>query len=96
MNAEAGKAEAGKTAAELERKVTARLAGLPDVDVSQIEPHAEGTKVILEGSVDTVFSARKAVLSAETADGVHDVESHLTLTGKIAPSGPNGGPSTGN
>jgi len=68
--------------ADLEKKVTERLAKLPDVDASAIEPHAEGTKVILEGSVDTVFSARKAVLSAETVDGVHDVESHLTLTGK--------------
>lgn len=66
----------------LEQKVTQRLAELPDVDASAIEPHAEGTKVILEGSVDTVFSARKAVLSAETVDGVHDVESRLTLTGK--------------
>ncbi|MGK6316813.1 BON domain-containing protein [Neorhizobium sp. DT-125] len=75
-------ATADKTAAELERKVSERLAGLPDVDASHIEPHAEGTKVILEGSVDTVFSARKAVLSAETVDGVHDVESHLTLTGR--------------
>ncbi|MFB9950772.1 BON domain-containing protein [Rhizobium puerariae] len=72
---------AGKTAAELEREVSERLADLPDVDVSHIEPHAEGTRVILEGSVDTVFSARKAVLSAETVEGVHDVESHLTLTG---------------
>ncbi|MGK9051005.1 BON domain-containing protein [Neorhizobium petrolearium] len=80
-------ATADKTAAELERKVSERLAGLPDVDASHIEPHAEGTKVILEGSVDTVFSARKAVLSAETVDGVHDVESHLTLTGsKDGPS----------
>lgn len=75
-------ATADKTAAELEQKVSERLAALPDVDSSTIEPHAEGTKVVLEGSVDTVFSARKAVLSAETVDGVHDVESHLTLTGK--------------
>lgn len=67
---------------DLEQKVTERLAELPDVDASAIEPHVEGTKVILEGSVDTVFSARKAVLSAETVDGVHDVESRLTLTGK--------------
>lgn len=72
---------ADKTAAELERQVSERLANLPDVDASMIEPHAEGTRVILEGSIDTVFSARKAVLSAETVDGVHDVESHLTLTG---------------
>ncbi|WP_105382321.1 BON domain-containing protein [Neorhizobium alkalisoli] len=70
-----------KSGAELERKVAERLAALPDVDASAIEPHAEGTKIVLEGSVDTVFSARKAVLSAETVDGVHDVESHLTLTG---------------
>ncbi|MDR6818649.1 osmotically-inducible protein OsmY [Neorhizobium sp. 2083] len=75
-------ATADKTAAELEQKVSERLAALPDVDSSTIEPHAEGTKVVLEGSVDTVFSARKAVLSAETVDGVHDVESHLALTGK--------------
>ncbi|CAN7339012.1 BON domain-containing protein [Neorhizobium sp. LjRoot104] len=81
-------ATADKTAAELEQKVSERLAALPDVDSSTIEPHAEGTKVTLKGSVDTVFSARKAVLSAEkavlsaeTVDGVHDVESHLTLTG---------------
>lgn len=72
---------ADKTAAELERQVFERLANLPDVDASMIEPHVEGTRVILEGSIDTVFSARKAVLSAETVDGVHDVESHLTLTG---------------
>lgn len=75
------KATADKSAAELEQKVSERLAKLPDVDASHIEPHVEGTKVVLEGSVDTVFSARKAVLSAETVDGVHDVESHLTLTG---------------
>lgn len=67
---------------DIEKKVSERLAELPDVDATAIEPHAEGTKVILEGSVDTVFSARKAVLSAETVDGVHDVESRLTLTGK--------------
>ena len=67
---------------DIEQKVTERLAELPDVDASTIHPHAEGTKVTLEGSVDTVFSARKAVLSAETVDGVHDVESRLTLTGK--------------
>jgi len=67
---------------DLEQKVTQRLSELPDVDASAIEPHAQGTKVTLEGSVDTVFSARKAVLSAETVDGVHDVESRLTLTGK--------------
>lgn len=87
-------ANADKTAAELEQKVTERLAGLPDVDVSHIEPHAEGTRVVLEGSVDTVFSARKAVLSAETVDGVHDVESHLTLTGTSDPSAVAGGMST--
>lgn len=75
-------ATADKSAAELEKKVSERLATLSDVDSSTIEPHAEGTKVVLEGSVDTVFSARKAVLSAETVDGVHDVESHLTLTGR--------------
>ncbi len=78
MNATA----ADKSAAELERKVSERLAGLPDVDTSTVEPHVQGTKVVLEGSIDTVFSARKAVLSAETVEGVHDVESHLTLTGK--------------
>lgn len=72
---------ADSTAADLERRVSERLANLSDVDTSMIEPHVEGTRVILEGSVDTVFSARKAVLSAETVDGVHDVESHLTLTG---------------
>ena len=71
-----------QTAAKLERKVSERLAGLPDLDASHIAPHAEGTKIILEGSVDTVFSARKAVLSTETVDGVHDVESRLTLTGE--------------
>ena len=68
--------------ASLEQKVSERLASLPDVDASAITPYVEGTKVILEGSVDTVFTARKAVLSAETVDGVHDVESHLSLTGK--------------
>lgn len=71
-----------KTEAQIEQDVAARLASLPDVDASAIHPHAEGTKIILEGSVDTVFSARKAVLSAEAVDGVHDVESHLKLTGR--------------
>jgi osmotically-inducible protein OsmY len=69
---------------ELDNKVAERLAALPDVDASAVEAHAEGTTVVLEGTVDTIMSARKVVFAAETIDGVHDVENHLTLTGKTA------------
>ncbi|SFB37233.1 BON domain-containing protein [Rhizobium sp. NFR07] len=67
---------------DLGSEVAARLSALPDVDVSAVEARLDGTTVVLEGSVDTVFSARKVVFAAETIDGVHDVENHLTLTGK--------------
>lgn len=61
--------------------VAARIASLPDVDTSAVELHVEGTTVVLEGSVDTIMTARKVILATETVDGVHDVENHLTLTG---------------
>ncbi len=61
--------------------VAARIASLPDVDTSAVEPHVEGTTVVLEGAVDTIMTARKVILATETVDGVHDVENHLTLTG---------------
>jgi osmotically-inducible protein OsmY len=67
---------------ELDSKVAERLAALPDVDASAVEAHTEGTTVVLEGAVDTIMSARKVVFAAETVDGVHDVENHLTLTGR--------------
>jgi osmotically-inducible protein OsmY len=67
---------------ELGSEVAARLSALPDVDVSAVEARLDGTTVVLEGSVDTIMSARKIILAAETVDGVHDVENHLTLTGK--------------
>lgn len=69
---------------ELGSKVAARLASLPDVDMSALDAHLEGSTVVLEGSIDTIMSARKVILAAETVDGVHDVENHLTLTGKTA------------
>lgn len=64
--------------------VAARIASLPDVDTSAVEPHVEGTTVVLEGSVDTIMTARKVILATETINGVHDVENHLTLTGNAA------------
>jgi osmotically-inducible protein OsmY len=64
--------------------VATRIASLPDVDTSAIEPHVEGTTVVLEGEVDTIMTARKVILATETLDGVHDVENHLTLTGNKA------------
>jgi osmotically-inducible protein OsmY len=67
---------------DLGSEVAARLSALPDVDVSAIDAKLEGTTVVLEGSVDTIMSARKVILATETVDGVHDVENHLTLTGK--------------
>jgi osmotically-inducible protein OsmY len=67
---------------DLDRKVADRLAGLPGVDASHVEAHVEGTTVVLEGSVDTLASARKVILGTETIDGVHDVQNHLTLTGR--------------
>ena len=76
----------GSNDLDLERKVTEKLAGIPGMDTSKIEPHAEGTRVVLEGSVDNVFSARKAVLGAETVEGVHDVRSELQLTGETGTS----------
>ncbi|WP_180356052.1 BON domain-containing protein [Aliirhizobium smilacinae] len=66
---------------DLGSEVAARLASLPDVDASAIEAHVEGSKVVLEGAVDNIMSARKVILATETMDGVHDVENHLTLTG---------------
>ncbi len=67
---------------DLGSKVEDRLSSLSDVDASAVEAHVEGTTVILDGSVDNLMSARKVILAAETIDGVHDVENHLTLTGK--------------
>ncbi|MBB4347501.1 MULTISPECIES: BON domain-containing protein [Rhizobiaceae] len=64
--------------------VAARIASLPDIDTSAVEPHVKGTTVVLEGAVDTIMTARKVILAAETVDGVHDVENHLTLTGNRA------------
>lgn len=61
---------------QLGNEVTARLASLADVDASAIEARIEGTTVVLEGSVDTIMSARKVILATETMDGVHDVENH--------------------
>lgn len=69
---------------DLGSEVTARLASLPDVDASAVEAHVEGTTVVLEGAVDNIMSARKVILATETLDGVHDVENHLTLTGKTS------------
>lgn len=68
----------------LDNEVAARLAALPDVDASAVEAHVEGTTVVLEGAVDNIMSARKVILATETMDGVHDVENHLTLTGKTS------------
>lgn len=67
---------------DLGEKVTSRLAALPDVDASAVEPHVEGTTIVLDGEVDNLVSARKVILATETIDGVHDVENHLTLTGR--------------
>ncbi|MBW9087508.1 BON domain-containing protein [Rhizobium wenxiniae] len=66
---------------KLSSDVAARIASLPDIDTSAVEPHMEGTTVVLEGAVDTIMTARKVILATETVDGVHDVENHLTLTG---------------
>lgn len=75
--------ETSKTHADnLDSDVAERLASISGIDTSAIEAHIEGTTVILEGSVDTIMSARQVIFAAETIDGVHDVENHLTLTGK--------------
>lgn len=66
----------------LNTEVAARFAALPDVDVSDVKTRVEGTTIVLEGSVNNLMSARKLILAAETIDGVHDVENHLTLTGR--------------